>query len=318
LRDARNNLFASEGIRSGHLSFQRPLLIILDRSLDLATPLHHTWTYQALIHDVLVLHVEKGSITKRRKDYDLNANDNFWATHKGSPFPAVAEAIQEELETYRNREEEIRRLKQAMGLDDTGSDEAISYLTDATAQLTSTVSSLPELLEKKRLIDVHTNLATAVLQLIKERKLDAFFEEEEKIMNRQIPNRLLIDLILDPECGSSEMEDVLSALETAGCDTSAVKFVRRWKRFTKTSAEQYGGGGTRTVSMFSKLLSQSSQFIMEGVKNLVIQKHVCLLRLDIFICEKPLPIVSRYLLTMYMIACCWCSRRLAFSSYLIS
>ena len=35
-------------------SFQRPLLIVLDRNLDLATPFHHTWTYQALAHDVLV------------------------------------------------------------------------------------------------------------------------------------------------------------------------------------------------------------------------------------------------------------------------
>lgn len=33
---------------------QRPLLLILDRNLDLATPLHHTWTYQALVHDLLV------------------------------------------------------------------------------------------------------------------------------------------------------------------------------------------------------------------------------------------------------------------------
>lgn len=36
------------------LSFQRPLFVLADRNLDLATPLHHTWTYQALIHDVLV------------------------------------------------------------------------------------------------------------------------------------------------------------------------------------------------------------------------------------------------------------------------
>ncbi len=35
-------------------SFSRPLLVILDRNIDLATPLHHTWTYQALTHDVLV------------------------------------------------------------------------------------------------------------------------------------------------------------------------------------------------------------------------------------------------------------------------
>lgn len=37
---------------------------------------------------------------------------------------------------------------------------------------------------------------------------------------------------------------------------------------------QYEGAGTKTVSMFSKLVSQGSSFVMEGVKNLVIKRHV--------------------------------------------
>ena len=37
--------------------------------------------------------------------------------------------------------------------------------------------------------------------------------------------------------------------------------------------DQYTGGGTKTISMFSKLLNQSSQLVMEGVKNLAIKKH---------------------------------------------
>lgn len=56
LWDTRNNLFqmdTSQGV--GAFNFQRPLLIILDRNVDMATPLHHTWTYQALAHDVLDL-----------------------------------------------------------------------------------------------------------------------------------------------------------------------------------------------------------------------------------------------------------------------
>lgn len=57
LRDARNNLFAVESVRAGQLHASRPLLLIADRSFDLATMLHHTWTYQALIHDVLVFDV---------------------------------------------------------------------------------------------------------------------------------------------------------------------------------------------------------------------------------------------------------------------
>ena len=56
-------------------------------------------------------------------------------------------------------------------------------LADNTARLTNAVSSLPELLEKKRLIDMHCSLATSVLDCIKLRRLDVFFELEEKIMS---------------------------------------------------------------------------------------------------------------------------------------
>ena len=38
--------------------------MILDRQVDLATPLHHTWTYQALAHDVLQYSLNRVSITE--------------------------------------------------------------------------------------------------------------------------------------------------------------------------------------------------------------------------------------------------------------
>jgi hypothetical protein len=54
LRDTRNSLFLMDATSQGggHFSFQRPLLIVLDRNVDMATPLHHTWTYQVLISSV--------------------------------------------------------------------------------------------------------------------------------------------------------------------------------------------------------------------------------------------------------------------------
>ena len=70
------------------------------------------------------------------------------------------------------------------GLEGGESDEAISMLSDNTAKLTSAVTSLPELLERKRLIDLHTTVATAILERIKERKLDVYFEVEEKIFSK--------------------------------------------------------------------------------------------------------------------------------------
>lgn len=103
--------------------------------MDMATPLHHTWTYQALVHDVLdfnlnrvnVQEVESSSSQQHQEGHrhpptrsvktkacDLNPTDNFWVSQRGLPFPNVAEAIQEELEKYKESEGEVKRLKESM------------------------------------------------------------------------------------------------------------------------------------------------------------------------------------------------------------
>lgn len=236
---------------------------------------------------------------KKPKACDLDRTDRFWVTHKGSPFPTVAEAIQEELESYRNSEEEIKRLKTSMGIEGE-SDIAFSLVNDTTALLTNAVNSLPQLMEKKRLIDMHTKIATAILNYIKARRLDSYFEIEEKIMSKQTLDKPLLELLRDPEFGQpedklrlyiiyyicaqqlseTEQERLREALQAAGCDLTALAYVQRWKAIMNrspagiTQATQYEGGGTRTVSMFTKLVSQGSSFVMEGVKNLVVKRHV--------------------------------------------
>ena len=81
-------------------------------------------------------------------------------------------------------------------------------LTENMSKLTSAVSSLPVLLEKKRLIDMHTTIATALLDQIKTRKLDMFFELEEKIMAKHASpfgsDRSLIQILEDQDAGTPE------------------------------------------------------------------------------------------------------------------
>ncbi|KAK0415603.1 hypothetical protein QR680_012021 [Steinernema hermaphroditum] len=294
-RDARNNLFTMENIRAGQMNVHRPVLIIADRGMDLATMLHHTWTYQALIHDVLDLDLNRVSMVDKqgkRKQYDMNSHDRLWHYNKGKAFPEVAEAVQSDVDEYRKNEDKIKNLKKAMHMEDEA-DEAMSMLSDTTSKLSSTVGSLPELLEKKRLLDLHTNVATAVLDHIKQRKLDELFETEEKILNRQQPDTPLIDLmkacseptdalrlmlinyLCTPNISKAELEEQCAHLQELGIDESAVKFVQRLRSFSNMhrTSEEHQGAGTKTVSMFSKLLNHSSRFVMEGVKNLVLKKH---------------------------------------------
>ena len=67
--------------------------------------------------------------------------ENFNSSNlQGSAFPLVAEAVQEDLEAYRNSEDEIKRLKRAMGMEGNEADEAMtSLLSDTTTKLGNTV-----------------------------------------------------------------------------------------------------------------------------------------------------------------------------------
>ncbi|XP_027199034.1 sec1 family domain containing Slh [Dermatophagoides pteronyssinus] len=331
LRDTKNTVFNGSdiqrlGVSSLSLMFTRPLLIILDRSFDMATPLLHSWTYQSLIHDVLDFKLnqvfidesnssnsnDNQKVMKKSKmtAYDLSSQDKFWNQHKCSPFPQVAESIQEKLDSYRSSEEEVKRLKSEMGLDGNIPDSAISLLTDNTHKLNSAINTLPNLLETKRIIDLHTTVASAILEYIKNRKLDVFFEIEEKIIASkghldQKSASTPLELIRDPNAGTpedkmrlfiiyylhhnftdAEFEQYAVELRNVGCDLSPIEYVKRCKFLANPASSpvsssnqnvdsifQSLGGGTKTVNMFSKLMSQGSQFVMEGVKNLVVKKH---------------------------------------------
>ncbi|CAD5119253.1 DgyrCDS7883 [Dimorphilus gyrociliatus] len=291
MKDARAHMFAGGGLDVSLL--YRPLLVILDRDVDLATPLHHTWTYQALVHDVLNLSLN--SVKIKEKNFNLDSkNDSLWKKQRGSPFPEVAQVVQEELERCKSSEEEIKRLKSAMGLE--GED-----VDGTTARLSMAVTSLPEILARKRTVDMHIDIAASLLEQIKERKLDTFFEMEEKLLSKSssLGDKSLLDILKDPNAGTpedkvrlfiisllctkeniseSDMNNYYEILQAANCDLAPVKYIRRWKAYTNITmaAAAYGGSdhfGTRTDSMFSKLLGKASKFAMEGVKNLVVDKH---------------------------------------------
>ena len=173
--------FFSDGQSSG---FQRPLLVLVERSLDLSVMIQHPWSYCALCHDLLDLRLNRVSIAEaadgggptKQKTYDLNASDGFWSTHMGAAFQAVAADVDKELHDYRSAMEEINA---GSKLD--ASDEAA--LKDSTRALASFVDQrLPELQAKKRLIDAHMNIATEMLSRIKARSIDSYYAVEESLI----------------------------------------------------------------------------------------------------------------------------------------
>ncbi|RDA82774.1 hypothetical protein CP532_0411 [Ophiocordyceps camponoti-leonardi (nom. inval.)] len=237
----------------------RPVLILLDRNVDLVPMLSHSWTYQSLVHDVLDMKLNRITIETAndennaakgttKKSYDLSANDFFWAKNAGVPFPQVAEDIDAELTKYKEDTASITKKTGVTDLEDLQAD------TSASAQhLKAAITLLPEMRERKGILDMHMNILAALLSGIKDRQLDNFFQVEENVMKQ--PKSQMMDLIKDDNRGKdptdklrlfiiwflsteqevsrTDFEAFGKALEVAGADVSCLAYIRQVRATTK-------------------------------------------------------------------------------------
>jgi hypothetical protein len=182
---------------------QRPLLVILDRNMDLITPIQHSSTYQALIDDLLT-HVAnrvefitkaEGSNKKVKaqvKKFDLDADlDPFYSRHKFQPFPEAIEENGVELQEVTAREQAIRSKTVGGGGGAGGGNEQAPPSEEeggAASDLANAVDSLPKLLERKKQLEMHTSILQAVMNEVASRDVPQFFELEQALASGQYKN----------------------------------------------------------------------------------------------------------------------------------
>lgn len=178
--------------KDGRQTHHRPVLVIMDRNMDLITPIQHASTYQALIDDVLEHKANRVEFNVKpdanedtgrrrgrappvvRKKFDIDPDvDPFYSQHKFNPFPEAIESNGAELEDVTAKEQSIRS-KTGGGEKDPNA----AGGGGGSSELATAVESLPILLDRKKKLEVHTSILQAAMNEVAARDVPQFFELE--------------------------------------------------------------------------------------------------------------------------------------------
>jgi hypothetical protein len=216
------------------------------------------------------------------------------------------------LNKYKKDVDEVnRRTGETDGAEFDGTD-----LIGNTKHLMNAVNSLPELTERKQVIDKHTNIATVLLGEIKERSLDSYAKKENDMMVRGGIDRnellgvlrgkgtkmdklrfAIIYLICSESINPAEVEAIETSLRESEVDTCAFQYVKKMKSLNVSLASSNSASRSNIVDWAEKLYGQSISAVTAGVKNLLSSdRQLALTRIVEALMEgRPNPDVDSYL-----------------------
>lgn len=150
---------------------ERPVMVLLDRGIDLGQVLHHTSLYQPLVDDLLDFQLNRVSFTKddaQKSSFTLDPNvDDFWNQYGGQLFPDAVEG---------NTTDRSRLAKEEQQISSSGQ-------TGDMSNIASAVASLERHMEHKKRSNDHFHLLEATMKVIVARSLHEFQPYEENIVS---------------------------------------------------------------------------------------------------------------------------------------
>lgn len=174
--------------------FGRPLLLLVDRSHDLSSALHHPFSYRGLLSDAAKMNLNVARVTlKGGKEEQLEIDperDWFYRENAALEFGEIGGR----LEAARKKVQEEQATLSSGAVDPSQS------LNDADT-MSQLVTNAPVIAERKRILDAHTKAAYGLLEMIRERKLDVFSGVERSILQHGELDRDMFQNLLR-DCGT--------------------------------------------------------------------------------------------------------------------
>lgn len=274
-------------------------MLLLDRNFDVSTLLRHTSTYNALVHDILGMKFNRVTVVRNEggqpeaKVFDIDVKDTFWQQNSSLPFPNVAENVDTALNSYKADRQQLMRENHGLNLDDPEElSNAGAYMS--AEDLKVAISVLPEMQERKRIIDSHLQMSTALLEQIKQRDLGNLFhleQEAAEINKSKIIEALrakdgsstdkmrlfLVYFFAQDEVSKEDLVLFETCLREAGCDLNALDYCKKIKAFQRmtaratqqTTSTAPKSGGDFLQSFGSKFSGGVLGNMLSSVKNLL-------------------------------------------------
>jgi len=144
----------------------RATLYILDRSMDLAAPLVHEFTYQAMVHDLLPIkegdkvsykvNINEGSGAQVEKELEINEKDKIWTSNRHKHMKDTIDTLMGEFQKF---------------VDDN------PHFANQNSNVTSLnvikdmLAGLPQFQAVKEAYSLHLNMAQGSMNIFERRKL---------------------------------------------------------------------------------------------------------------------------------------------------
>lgn len=246
LRDYLNN---ARGVTNGSIATggalnvnKRPVLVILDRNIDLTSMFAHSWIYLCMVADVFTLKRNRITMKKisdkgsRQEGYDLDPKDFFWNKYSGLPFPDTVENADIELNLYKKEAQELTNKTGISSMNDINN--LKNENSTDTYHIQQAVDLLPELTIRKSTLDMHMDILAGLIGELQARNLDKFFEVEQNVGGAKVQQEFL-DLFNE----ASERDNAADKLRTfliliLAVDTMSDDFIQTMRRkFAETYPE---------------------------------------------------------------------------------